>query len=193
MPSAIRQVGGEGTSENGTGPSLFQTTATGRSVVYVLDRSMSMGWHDGLQQARTELAASLACLPADTPFQVIAYNDVAEPLSVGRYAGLLTADAETIAAVNQAVAGLRAVGGTKQLQALEHGLQLGTEIIFLITDGEDPNFNAEAVNKLTLSNRGRCAIHVIVLSNRLDEGNDALRRLAAENRGTYRRVAVREL
>jgi len=171
------------------GPSLFQVSATGRSVVYVLDRSMSMGLHDGLRQARAELAASLNRLPPSTPFQVIAYNHLAEPFNVRNYAGLLTADRETIDEVTRQVTALVPTGRTYYVPALRRGLEFQTDVLFFITDADELTVNDVAV--ITAFNGGRCAIHVIDLSNRSEEGDSALRQLAARNRGTYRRVAVK--
>src|SRR5579875_280015 len=56
------------------GHSLFPLPATAASVVYVLDRSVSMGLARKLDFARRELIASLRHLPATIRFQVIAYN-----------------------------------------------------------------------------------------------------------------------
>jgi hypothetical protein len=160
-------------------------------VVYVLDRSMSMGLHDGLRQARAELLASLGRLPPTAQFQVIAYNQVAEPLCVRNYGGLLSPDADTLAEVARAVAALRPTGLSGHLQALRRGLDLLPDVLYFATDADDLTDADVAV--VSRWNAGRCSIHVIDFSNRPEAPDCPLRQLAAQNRGTYRRVAVREL
>ena len=51
----------------------------------------------------------------------------------------------------------------------------------------------EQVAAVSQYNGGRCSIHVIDFSNKADDANSPLRQLAVQNRGTYRRVAVKEL
>jgi hypothetical protein len=175
---------------------FFEVAATGRTVVYVLDHSMSMGLHDGLRRARVELLASIRRLPSTALFQVIAYNTVAEPLCVRNCGGLLRADTETLAEVARALAALRPVGLTRHAQALQRGLEFRPDVLFFATDSDeaDPDrLTFEQVAAVSRYNGGRCAIHVIGFSNRPDGGDSPLRRLADQNRGTYRRVAVKEL
>src|SRR5581483_7459538 len=57
------------------GASFFQVASPARSVVYVLDRSGSMGPSGALERAKAELLLSLRRLPPEMLFQVIAYND----------------------------------------------------------------------------------------------------------------------
>src|SRR5205823_10378047 len=88
-PSGGRPVGG------GRG-TLLPVPPSARSVVYLLDRSSSMGESHALARARRELLASLRQLPPTARFQVIPYNKQAEPLWVGGRGGLLPADADTV-------------------------------------------------------------------------------------------------
>ena len=190
IPHVRAHGDGGGETPGGTDKSFFPVSALGSSVVYVLDRSMSMGVHDGLRQARAELLTSLSRLPPTTLFQVIPYNQIAEPLSVHNYGGMLTADAETLAEVAKALAALRATGRTNHIQALLCGLKFRPDVIFFVTDADE--LTAKEVDALSLYNGGRCSIHVIDLSPRPDDPANALRRLALQNRGTYRRVGVKE-
>jgi hypothetical protein len=156
-----------------------------RSVVYVLDRSVSMGLHDALAAARGELLAGLRRLPATTRFQVIPYNHRAEPLYVDGRADLLPADPATLGQVARAVEALQPSGGSDHGQALRRGLAFRPDLLFLVTDADD--LRPDEVLAVTRFNRGRTVIHTVELSRRPPaRGDSPLRRLAAGNGGTYR-------
>jgi hypothetical protein len=187
QPTPAPASSGAEQAEGGT--SIFPAGGSGRSVVYVLDRSMSMGIHDGFRRARAELLARLAQLPPNTRFQVIAYNRIAEPLAVHASAGLLLADRDTIAEVTRIISALRAEGKTDHVNALRHGLDLRPDVLYFVTDADE--LSIEQVAAVTRLNGGRTLIHVVELSAHVDEGSDTvLHQLAMQNRGTYRRVAV---
>src|SRR5438128_1840267 len=70
-----------GTVANAGEPSgrvFFGVSVQARSVVFLIDRSISMGLNDGLDAAKRELLANLARLPATTRFQVYFYNNDVE-------------------------------------------------------------------------------------------------------------------
>jgi hypothetical protein len=190
-PQPLLNPGSIGTGQADSGPGMFPAAGTGRSVVFVLDRSMSMGMHDGFRRARAELLASLARLPSSARFQVIAYKDIAEPLMVSGSAGLLPADRDTIAEVTRLVAGMRAEGRTNHVNALKHGLMLLPDVLYFVTDADE--LSVADVTGVTRFNGGRTSIHVVEMSARADDGSDTvLHQLAIQNRGTYRRVSVRQ-
>jgi hypothetical protein len=129
-------------------------------------------------------------LPPAARFQVIAYNRRAEPLLAGRPSGLLPADPATVEEVARLVAGLDASGGTDHAGAVRRGLLLRPDVLFLVTDAAE--LAAQEVQALTRLNQGRTAVHVVELGRgRAGEPAAALRRLAAGNGGTYRRVLLR--
>src|SRR5205823_205188 len=69
---------GHGVSEGP--PCFFRTAMRGQSVVYVIDRSLSMGLSGALGAAKREVIRSIETLPDTMRFQVIFYNRRAEPL-----------------------------------------------------------------------------------------------------------------
>jgi hypothetical protein len=165
--------------------------ATARTVVYVLDQSLSMWEHGTLDLARTELLTSLGRLPATTRFQVIPYNLQAEPLCVNQSTDLLTADPATLRQVARLVMGLRASGNTNHRQALRRGLRFRPDVLYFITDADD--ISLEDVADVTRFNQGRTVIHAVELSERRSARPDGpLRRLAGSNGGTYRQVVPQE-
>jgi hypothetical protein len=150
---------------------------------------MSMGLSDMLDLARADLIASLRRLPPGTLFQVIPYNHTTEPLRLGGTTGLVPADPPVIEEAVTRLAALTATGPTKHLQALKRGLALRPEVIFLATDADD--LTDADVRAVTALNQGRAAIHVIDLARGQPRPDSPLARLAANNRGQYRRVDSR--
>jgi hypothetical protein len=72
---------------NGTGPgggtiSFFEIPTEAQAIVYVIDRSASMGPSGALAAAKRELLASLSRLPPTARFQVIAYSSRVEPIPI---------------------------------------------------------------------------------------------------------------
>jgi hypothetical protein len=189
LPGAERGTGSSG-RERGQGiTAFFQVVAHGRSVVYVIDRSASMGPSGGLAVAKRELLASLGQLPPETRFQVLAYNRTAAPMPINGHTGLLGASAENKRQAALLIEGLDAEGGTEHLPALKHALALQPDVIYWLTDADD--FHIEQVRIVTGLNHGRTVIHAIVLTTgRQQQDEQSLARLAQANRGEYREVSL---
>jgi hypothetical protein len=184
---------GSGGSRDGPGGagsrSLFDEAARSQSVVYVIDRSGSMGLYGGFNLAKRELLASLQSLPPDTRFQVIFYDRHAEPLCVGGQVGLLPASDVVKSQVADLVSKMRPGGSTHHLQALQKALFLRPETILFVTDADD--LSVEDVRLVTQANQGRSSIHSIELTRGKNAPvNGPLAQLARDNRGSYRAVCV---
>jgi hypothetical protein len=197
LPDPPRPNGAEpgsfASSGRGAGPvppagttTFFQVPARAEAVVYVIDRSASMGLGGRLDAARRELLASLERLPETARFQVLVYNSTTEPLLPDR-PGLLPATAENKRRVAAALAGLQAEGGTRHDQALPRALALLPDVIFFLTDADD--LTEDHLRAVTARNRGRSVIHVIELNpanrNRPDR---PLQVLARQSHGVYQAV-----
>jgi hypothetical protein len=181
------EASGGGMSTRNAPATFFGATAPARSVVYVIDRSISMGLNGGLAAAREELLASLECLPATARFQVLLYNRTVRSLHGGGD-GLVPASAEARHEVAALVADLRAEGGTSHLPALRQALALHPDLILLFTDADD--LSLQDVQTLTRLNRGGTAIHTIEWTNE-SHADGPLALLARLNRGTYRSLVRR--
>jgi hypothetical protein len=182
--------GDVGAARDGPGASLFAAGGSARKIVYVIDRSLSMGVSGALDAARRELLAGLEALPPDAEFQVIFYARDAEPLDLGGGTGLLPATPENRRAVAELLPAIRATGATDHLHALRQALALRPEVIFFVTDADD--LTPEQVRAATLLNQGRAAIHPVELRDGPPGRDDApLRQLAQLNRGTYRLLPLR--
>jgi hypothetical protein len=168
---------------------FFQLATQAQSVVYVFDRSGSMGMAGRLNQARRELLASLERLPATARFQVIPYNRVAEPLRIAGHSDLVPATIENKRQAALLLEGLVPEGGTEYLTALKRALLLQPEVIYFVTDADD--LHPDQVRALTLLNHGRTVIHTIELTaSHREAPGTGLQVLAHENGGQYRGVDV---
>lgn len=171
----------------GGGLGLFAAPAPRGSVVYVVDRSLSMGASGALKVAVAELVAGLRRLPATARFQVIAYNTAA-PRLITRGDWLVPADADTVEQAVRLVGNLQAGGGTDHVKALCEGLMLRPDVLYFVTDADE--LTPGDVREVTRHNHAGTTIHVIELSRGAESGREgALRRLAGDNGGAYRRVA----
>jgi hypothetical protein len=189
-PASSPGHAGEGTGK-GIDPCALEVGRSARSVVYVVDRSMSMGFHGALARARREILASLGRLAPSTRFQIIAYNREAEPMRIdGRY-GLLAADPNTLRNVAESVTALRAAGGTDHGRALRRAIAFHPDLIYFLTDADDVSL--DDVRTVTHLGEHRTVINAIELNGgRAARTDGPLHKLAADNGGTYRRIDPEE-
>lgn len=177
------------------GPSAEMTMfgsapARGRSFVFVIDRSQSMG-SDGLgvlSAAANELAINLRQLSEQQTFQIVAYNQQPTYLGTRR---LLPASEENKHKLVTFVKELVAYGATEHYFALSSALQMNPDVIYFMTDGEDPLLTLSQIAEL--GNRGnRTTIHCIQFGKSADPPpeNHFMRKLAEQTRGSYVYVAV---
>jgi hypothetical protein len=191
-PSSARVTGSEqqasGAADVLAPPALLTPPRQTQSVVYVLDRSTSMGLSGAWDVARQWVLASLARLPDTARFQVIYYDRSPQLLcGQGRYE-LVPATLLNLQLATERLEALHAGGGTKHLPALTTAVELDPDVIFLLTDGEE--MTAEEVRLLTRRNR-RAVLHVLELTTTTQEhGGGPLQALAAANRGVCQVVNI---
>jgi hypothetical protein len=161
-----------------------------RTIVYVIDRSLSMGLHGSLKRARTAVLASLQCLPHRTTVQVMVYNREAQILQPTGKIGYLSVDDATVHAIGEALGSIAPSGTTDHVHALLKALQLRPDLLYLVTDADDLS-DAE-VARITQLNGGRTVIDTIELSSHRTISDGPLKRLAVLNGGAYRLPANAE-
>jgi hypothetical protein len=166
----------------GAATAFFGVPAIGKSVVFVLDRSASMGLDGRLDRARRELADSLRRLPPSARFQVITYNKVAEPIRIAGTAGLLPATPTMIEYVIAAVNRLPAEGGSEHLKALTEAVKSGPDVVYFLTDEDD--LELRDVRTVTRINHERVCIHALCLVPPLG-AESPMQVLARLNRGQF--------
>ena len=178
---------GVGTGVGGT--SFFQIGTRAKSVVYVIDRSVSMGPNGGLVKAKQELLASLQRMPAESRFQIIIFNRSAEMLSLDSTSGLIPATNENKQQAIKFLASIQPEGGTLPVPALKRALALKPEVIFFLSDGGD--WTDRQIQEVISVNRGRAVIHVVDFGGTVrDQLPGPLRTLASKNQGEYRAVSM---
>lgn len=200
LPSAGQLTGGPAPSRSiGTGNStyLFGIQGEGSLFVYVFDRSDSMNGFEGrpLAAARAELINSIHMLSSTQQFQVIFYNhDVTifrpNPSQAPR---LMFADQGTKDLAEQFIRNLPATGGTQHVPALRQALLLAPDVIFFLTDADDPQLTARQLEDLRRINRGT-VIHAIEFgTGPFIGGDNFLMRLARQSNGRHTYIDVTRL
>jgi hypothetical protein len=164
--------------------------AEGRSFVFAIDRSKSMGG-DGLNAlaaARSELARAVLHLTGRHRFQIIAYNHTCVYYKTTR---LIAASEENRAGIPAFIDGLADFGGTAHEMVLRAALGMEPEAVFLLTDGGDPHLNDIQLKNIQKLAQGRTTIHCIQFGfGAPGEGESFLRQLAEQNGGGYTYVEM---
>jgi hypothetical protein len=169
-------------------PSFLSLAERAQSVVYVIDRSTSMGLSGAWDVARQWVLASLATLPRSAQFQVIYYDKWARPLCGAGGYELVPATLENLRQASDRLEALPAAGGTKHVPALTAAVKLNPELVFLLTDGEE--ITEEEVRTITRCNR-RTALHVLELTTTdQNKGGGPLAALARTNRGKWQPINI---
>lgn len=169
--------------------SVYGIEGEGNRFVYVFDRSASMGSGTGspLASAKRELLASLAELSETNQFQIIFYNERPAAMNLGRqYGGLLFADRQSQELAEKYVRGIMADGGTRHGEAIEAALVLSPDVIFFLTDADQPELSADRLARIKRMNAGRASIHTIEFGLGAQPARDNfLAKIARQNGGKY--------
>jgi von Willebrand factor type A domain len=175
--------GGQRSAGSGWLPPVNQA----KSVVFLIDRSLSMGMGYGLSAAQNELVPVLKGLSPSTSFMVIAYNQEIEYLGCSGLTGFLQADYPTLHRVCRELLELQPRGGTNHVLGLKRALAQHPQTLVLLTDADD--LTPKEIQEVTYTNGGRTAIHVVLFHWRMAPVSDTpLQQLADLNRGSYRQV-----
>ena len=178
-------LAGTGSNSSSTGTAFFGVQVPARSVVFVIDRSMSMWFNHGLEAAKRELLEKLDRLSPGTRFQVFFYDNKLEFFPSTERDGLLANLEENRLQIIRLVKSINGRGSTDHMTALRQALRLRPEAILFISDAED--LRGEQVRSITAVNQGRTAIHAVQWSPTHEE-SQVLRDLAHRNRGSYQRL-----
>jgi len=188
-----RGLGGRGEIGEAVETEVFGIKARGTKFVYVFDRSTSMAGYGGapLRAAKEELIESLSQLSRGQQFQIIFYNQQPEAFHpLGERARMFFADERRRNQATRWVERLQASGSTRHLDALMMALGLSPDVIFFLTDAEDPILSAADLQRVERYNSG-ATIHAIEFGVGPYAGNSFLQRLANQSGGQHRYVDVR--
>jgi len=167
---------------------FFGLVGEGYKFVYVFDRSGSMSG-DGrraLRAVKAELLDSLEKLDSVHQFQIVYYNQTAKLFNPSGQPGHLAFATEANKRrVARFLDGLAADGGTNHEDALRAALRLRPDVIFFLTDGDEPALTAAQLATIRRQAAG-IVIHAIEFGPGPKPAQDGfLAALARQNGGEY--------
>lgn len=190
-----------GTSQKSNGQQtktrVFGLPGVGSKFVYVFDRSASMSGFGGrpLKAAKRELIGSLAPMTSTNQFQIIFYND--KPLAVsegGKKPVMMWGADRQKQVARQFVAGIAAAGNTNHLPALQLALGLHPDVVYFLTDAEEPQLSAQELRKIKEWNGAESVINTIEFgAGPASADHNFLKEITRQNRGQYIYVDVTTL
>ena len=165
---------------------------SGRRFAFVIDRSHSMGG-DGLgvlDEARQELSAAIEGLELNHEFQIIAYHGKTTMITSRK---LLVANDQNKRLVKEFFEGLGAFGATNHFYGLIAGLDLKPDVLVFMTDGGSPVLSPYQLKRVRQMAGNRTELHCIQFgSGPLQESNNFMKKLAKQNRGSFRYINVHD-
>jgi hypothetical protein len=180
---------GRSGSPGGTGyakTSVFGVEGNGNKFVYLFDRSASMEGPP-LSAAKKQLLESLKSLDGVHQFQIIFFNSRTRVFdaSGGGHRVAFASDRNKQLAANF-VGGITADGGTDRMVALREAIGFAPNVIFFLSDADDPMSASELAEIGRLNRRVLAAICVIEFGRQPAPGKDNfLMQLARESGGKY--------
>ena len=175
---------------------VFGTVGEGFKFVYVFDCSGSMGGSGGrpLAAAKAELLASLDSLGANHQFQIVFYNERPKLFNPSGQSGRLAfGTPRNKEFARRFVGGVVAAGATRHEDALMLAIRLNPDVIFFLTDADEPRLGSEQLQRIT-HKAGGITINAIEFGfgPRADADN-FLVRLARQTGGQHAYVDISRL
>jgi len=172
---------------------VFGLPAEGFKFVYVFDRSASMGGsgRNPLNRAKAELIASLESLGETHQFQIIFYNDLPTMFALAGQPGrMVFGNAPNKLQAQRFIEGIIADRGTEHEPALLAALNLAPDVIFFLTDADQPELTSGQLARIAARNRRGTAINTIEFGAGPSLGENFLVKLARQNGGAYTYVDI---
>jgi uncharacterized protein with von Willebrand factor type A (vWA) domain len=183
----LHASGGTAQDRGSTQTQVFGVTGRGARFVYVFDRSLSMKGAP-LAAAKRELLASVKQLQRVHQFQIIFYNEKPRIMQPGQ---MQFADDNGQKQAESFVTSVTADGGTDHLAALRMALKLSPDVIFLLTDADEPPLGDRDLEEIRRANNG-AVIHVIEFKSGAATGAaSSLHKVAEQNRGEYKAIDIK--
>lgn len=175
---------------------VFGAVGEGRKFVYVFDRSGSMDGHGGapLSAAKRELMASLDDLGTTHQFQIIFYNEHPRVFNPTGTPGRLVFGTEQNKYLAQKFVGsITADGATRHDEALEMAIKMAPDVIFFLTDADEPRMTAKQLARVAQLNRGTSINAIEFGYGTQVDSEDFLVKLARQNSGKHVYVDISRL
>ena len=180
--SRIGSAGGSGYAQ----VSVFGVQGKGNKFIYVFDRSSSMEGAP-LAAAKRQLLQSLQSLESIHQFHIVFFNTKTQAFDIsggGRRIAFASDRNKKLAA--NFVGGITADGGTDRMYALREAINYAADVIFFLTDADDPMTPSEMADIARANRKAQAAICVIEFGkNPAPVPNNFLARLAQESGGQY--------
>jgi hypothetical protein len=181
------------TKEGKARTSLFGVVGEGYKFVYVFDRSGSMGGRgrESLRAVKAELIRSLKDLDSVHQFQIIFYNErpaVFNPSGAPGRLAFATDDNKQRA--ERFLDSIVADGGTDHEQALRLAIRLQPDVIFFLTDADDPKLTPGQLEKISRRAAGIVINAIEFGPGPKPKGASFLADLARQNAGRYAYVDI---
>lgn len=171
---------------------LFGLPGSGSKFLYLLDTSESMTQPMGkpLSTAKQEIIDSIDRLDKLCEFYVIHYNNVPRILDMSGGRICFGTEDNKLAA-KRMIASIGTGPRTEHEPAIIMALRMRPDVLYLMTDGDDPALERRDLERISRVNEGRTIIHAVQFGKGAPKrGSDWLRQLAKENRGEYKFVDV---
>ncbi len=199
VEALLQSQGGRETGEYAVETGVFGVKAKGSRFLYVFDRSASMSALEGrpLAAAKAQMVRSLQDLGETQQFQVIFYNN--EPTILNpfypRPPKLLFADKQNRQLATEHIRGIVASGTTRHEDALLLALKMNPDVVFFLTDAEQPVMTIQEMERVCRRNQSvGASIYAIQFGIGPPQGGENfLARLARRNEGNHVYVDVTRL
>lgn len=168
--------------------SFFESKAVGKKIVFVVDHSGSMT--DSIVYVKHELKKSIRSLKPNQSFWLTFYSSgptLDLPVPGGHK--LINATEPNKALANDFIDTIIAVGQTFPEESLKKAFDCQPDLIFILTDG---NFDP-SIEGLIQRLNAKKEVTVNTICFYYDDGEALLKKIAAENNGTYKFVGVEDL
>ena len=200
VPSAGKAADGPGAGrelDGGKGRTRFiNIEAEGYKFAYVLDRSASMdgAGRSPLAFAKSELIASLQSLGKTHQFLIVFYNEQPTVFNPsGQQAKLAFATEQNKQRARKFIGSITAAGGTRHEEALVAAIKTQPDVIFFLTDADEPRLSPRQLDKIHRM-AGGISINTIEFGFGPKSGPASfLAELARQNDGKYVYVDITRL
>jgi len=168
--------------------SLFGVVGEGYKFVYVFDRSGSMGGQgeNSLQAVKKELLASLKNLDTVHQFQIVFYNQRPALFNpTGTPGRLAFATEQNKRRATRFIRSIVAEGGTAHEEALRAAIRIQPDVIFFLTDADDPILTPAQMKKILHAAAGIIINTIEFGAGPKPAGESFLAQLARKSGGGY--------
>jgi hypothetical protein len=174
--------------------SLFGLPGNGSKFLYVVDTSESMKLPQGkpLTSAKQEIIASIDKLDKLCEFYIIYYNNAPHLLDITGGRNTFGTD-ENKESAKRAVETMQTGPITQHEPAILMALRMRPSVLYLLTDGDDPELTEGDLERISNANDGRTVIHAVQFGRgKPKRGAAWLKLLASQNRGEYKFIDVNQ-